>query len=191
VHVYAFYDGSATPVALDTPVVRAATPRPDVNRALNVDGDHGFNRRLAIRPGTHKVCVYSISVDGTGATDSLNRLISCRTVTITAQAAPRGVVDNITRVGNSVIVNGWAYDLDIALSSVDIHVYIDGRPAASSTANRPRPDVNQILSIDGDHGFTTSVPIGAGPHEVCVYVIGLDPTGSPDGDNRLLTCQTV
>ena len=191
VHVYAFYDGSATPVALDTPVVRAATPRPDVNRALNVDGDHGFNRRLAIRPGTHKVCVYSISVDGTGATDGLNRLINCRTVTITAQAAPRGVVDNITRVGNSVIVNGWAYDLDIALSSVDIHVYIDGRPAASSTANRPRPDVNQILSIDGDHGFTTSVPIGAGPHEVCVYVIGLDPTGSPDGDNRLLTCQTV
>ena len=191
VHVYAFYDGSDTPVALDTPVVRAGTPRPDVNRALNIGGDHGFNRSLAIRPGNHKVCVYSISVDGTGATDDLNRLVACRDVTISEQAAPRGVVDAITRVDDSATINGWAYDLDSPLSSVEIDVYIDGEFAASFTADQPRPDVNQILDVEGNHGFSASVPISAGSHEVCVYVIGVGPTGTKDGGIALLDCRTL
>ena len=189
VHVYAFYDGSDTPVALDTPVVLAASPRPDVNRALNVGGNHGFNRRLAIRPGTHKVCVYSISVDGTGATDDLNRLIGCRTVTISAEALPAGTYDSISRTGNEVTVSGWAYDLDQPSASVDIQVYLDGSFSHSISAAVPRTDLNDILDVTGNHGFVDTFTVTDGWHDVCLYVVGIDPGGLPDGQTTALGCK--
>lgn len=189
VHVYAFYDGSDTPVALDTPVVRAASPRPDVNRALNVAGNHGFNRSLAIRPGTHKVCVYSISVDGTGATDGLNRLISCRTVTITTEALATGTYDTISRTGNEVRVSGWAYDLDQPSTSIDIQIYLDGSFSHSVTADVPRTDLNDILDVTGDHGFVDTFMVTDGWHDVCLYAVGIDPDGLPDGQTAGLGCK--
>ncbi len=189
VHVYAFYDGSDTPVALDTPVVLAASPRPDLNRALNVGGNHGFNRRLAIRPGTHKVCVYSISVDGTGATDDLNRLIGCRTVTISAEALPTGTYDSISRTGNELTVTGWAYDLDQPSASVDIQVYLDGSFSHSISAAVPRTDLNRILDVTGNHGFVDTFTVTDGWHDVCLYVVGIDPGGQPDGQTAALGCK--
>ncbi len=186
VHVYAFYDGEGDPVALDTPVVRAADLRPDVNRAFDIDGNHGFNRALAIRPGNHRVCVYSLSVDAAGDLDGLNQLISCRYVTVTDEAPPRGAFDQVTQTGTSMNVSGWAYDLDSENQSLDIAVHLDGVPFINIKASQARTDVNKIVGISGDHGFNSTFDVPAGPHQVCLFALGVDPTGAHDGENLLL-----
>ncbi|MGZ0229962.1 MAG: hypothetical protein ACKVKO_08405 [Acidimicrobiales bacterium] len=187
VHVYAFFDGVGDPVALDTPVVRAADFRPDVNRAFGIGGDHGFNRTLAIRNGNHRVCVYSLSVDETGELDGLNQLIGCRYVTVTDEAPPRGAFDQVTQTGTSMNVSGWAYDLDSENQSLDIAVHLDGVPFIDILANQTRPDVNEIVGISGDHGFNSTFTVPAGGHTVCLYAIGIDPSGARDDENVLLS----
>ena len=187
VHVYAFFDGVGDPVALDTPVVRAADFRPDINRAFGIGGDHGFNRTLAIRNGNHRVCVYSLSVDGAGALDDLNKLIGCRYVTVTDEALPRGAFDQVTQTGTSMNVSGWAYDLDRENDSLDIQVYLDGAYFKTVSANTSRTDVNKIVQISGDHGFNSTFTVPAGGHQVCLYAIGVNPSGAADGENVLLT----
>lgn len=186
VHVYAFFDGVGDPVALDTPVVRAADFRPDINRAFGIEGDHGFNRTLAIRPGNHRVCVYSLSVDGAAELDGLNELIGCRYVTVTNEAPPRGAFDQVAQAGTVMNVSGWAYDLDRENQSVDIQVYLDGVFHLTIPADTSRPDVNKIVQIAGDHGFDSTFSVPSGSHQVCLYVIGVDPTGVADGENVLL-----
>ena len=187
VHVYAFFDGEGDPVALDTPVVRAADFRPDVNRSLGIEGDHGFNRTLAIRPGNHRVCVYSLSVDAVGDLDGMNQLIGCRYVSVTDQAPPRGAFDQVAQTGTSMNVSGWAYDLDSENQSLDIAVHLDGVPFINIKANQTRPDVNEIVGISGDHGFNSTFTVPAGGHTVCLYALGVDSSGAGDDENVLLS----
>ena len=191
IHVYAFFDGSSEPVALDTPVAAANKPRPDVNQAFDISGDHGFFRELAIRPGTHKVCVYSISVDEAGVTDGANRLIRCETVTITDTSFPRGSMDVASRSGNNVTARGWAYDLDSETSPIDIEVTVDGVLNKTIPADNARPDINKILFVDGDHGFDETISVTTGSHQVCFYTVDVNPDGSNGSDKQLLGCHNV
>lgn len=193
VHVYAFFDGVGDPVALDTPVVLAGDFRPDVNAVLGIDGDHGFNRTLTIRPGNHRVCAYSLSVDSNGVLDDLNELIGCEYVTIAADAPARGVVDDFTRNGNFVAARGWAYDLDSELAALDVGVYVDGvhKVTGLEFANIPRPDINKIVGIAGDHGYDIEFDVGAGSHEVCIVALGKDTSGQNDGTETTLGCKVV
>lgn len=191
VHVYAFFDGSSEPVALDTPVAAANKPRPDINRAFGIDGDHGFFRELAIRPGTHKVCVYSISVDEAGIADGANRLIRCLTVTITDTSFPRGTLDWATRSGDDVTVSGWAYDLDSQTSPVDIEITVDGALKKTISADGARADINKILMVNGDHGFKQTFSVTAGSHQVCAYTVDVNPNGSNGSAKQLLGCNNL
>jgi hypothetical protein len=76
-----------------------------------------------------------------------------------------------TRIPGQVVVQGWALDPDTA-GSIPIHVYVDGKFAAQQTANGQRGDVAWSYPRHGAaHGFNKYVPVGNGPHTVCVYAI--------------------
>jgi hypothetical protein len=100
---------------------------------------------------------------------------------------PFGWVDDVTPVSNGVSVAGWAIDPD-QVASIPVHVYVDAVGVAI-TANKSRPDVNEVFPLfaGAQHGFSTVVPAAPGPHRVCVYAINVSGTGS----NRELSCVNV
>lgn len=64
-----------------------------------------------------------------------------------------------------VYAAGWAYDSDWPERSVQVKIFIKNQGAGgvgtylgSALANRPRPDVNAALGIDGDRGFMFPIP---------------------------------
>lgn len=85
----------------------------------------------------------------------------------------------ITRSGDkaSLDVRGWAFDGSKPAESSEVHVYITApggvRTGYPVTANLPRPDVNTIMQVTGDHGFAKSFDLTtAGTYGVCIYALG-------------------
>ena len=85
----------------------------------------------------------------------------------------------IARSGDkaSLDVRGWALDGAKPAESSPVHIYVTTpggvRTGYAITANQPRPDVNTIMQVTGDHGFTKSFDLTtAGTYGVCVYALG-------------------
>lgn len=172
VHVYV--DGVA--VAAST----ASRPRADVAAAYGLGPDHGFDMSVRVASGTHEVCVYALDTSG-----GVNVLLGCRRASVTNRT-PLGTIDVVREVGGTAIqVAGWTLDPD-GPGPIAVHVYVDGKGAAVVSAARPRPDVEAIYRNGADHGFDLTVPVAAGPHDVCVYAID-----SGGGTNVLLGCRAV
>jgi len=176
VHVYVNSFGTAL-VANGT--------RTDVGGVYPAYGkDHGFNASIPVPTsmlGTRvNVCAYGIDVGG-----SVNTLLGCRTTTLPT-GAPFGSVDAVSRTANGVYVAGWAIDPDTS-QPVPVHVYV-GAQGTALLANGNRPDVAAAFNGYGpSHGFSATLPLPAGPTQVCLYAIETAGTGS----NRLLGCRTV
>jgi hypothetical protein len=84
---------------------------------------------------------------------------------------PQGNWEVLSASGSTVRVAGWALDRDLPRTSVQVHVYVDGRGAAL-VANGSRPDVGAAFPGAGNaHGFSHSRTVAAGVHSVCVYAI--------------------
>lgn len=171
VHVYV--DGAATAVA-------AASPRPDINQAYPLYGpNHGYDLVASAAAGPHLVCVYGINV-GSGASSTLG----CRLVVV--GGSPVGALDAVLTSPGAVQVRGWAIDRDSAAADT-VHVYIDDAASAIS-AGGPRPDIGLAYPLYGaNHGYSASIPAGAGVHRVCAY--GINVVGP--GVNTTLGCATV
>lgn len=101
----------------------------------------------------------------------------CLLVPSSALAAQaEGYLDSAT----SSIIGGWARDPDNT-GSIAVHIYIDGEIAHAMVADALRSD---LPYSDQNHGFTWTPPfLGAGDHQVNVYAIGVDSSGTPDGVN--------
>jgi hypothetical protein len=101
---------------------------------------------------------------------------------------PVGTLDQTGTGPGSITVAGWAIDPDTA-NPIQVHVYVDGRPAGATTASNARPDVGSLLPAYGpNHGYqATFTGYGAGNHSVCAYGINV-LTGT---SNTLLGCRTV
>ena len=88
----------------------------------------------------------------------------------------RGALDEATPQQ----IYGWAVDESSPAGAVEVQLYIDGRFAARSTANLPRPDVLAAgRATDEAHGFSFETPaLTAGEHEARVYAVyaGRDQT---------------
>lgn len=67
VHIYVNSTGKA---------ITANLPRPDVNTAYRITGNHGYRTTVGLPSGTSRVCAYGIGLKG-------NSLIACRVVTTT------------------------------------------------------------------------------------------------------------
>jgi hypothetical protein len=85
----------------------------------------------------------------------------------------------------SATLAGWAYDPERSSASVQIHVYVGGT-GYPFLADGSRPDVNAVMNVSGNHGFSVRVPLSAGSNQVCAYAVSLS-----GGDNLGLGCRNV
>lgn len=100
--------------------------------------------------------------------------------------SPVGGMDATQNDNGQIQVNGWAIDPDVT-APISVHVYVDGKGAAVTTANASRPDVGAAYPRYGNnHGINTAITVGTGRHNVCAY--GIDATGEA---NSLLGCQAI
>jgi len=157
--------------------VTANAARADVNAAFGVSGRHGFVASMALRPGANSICVWAI-----GTASRVNPSLGCRSVQV---SPPAGSFDTATVTGGVANVTGWAVDRTAPARSIPVDVYVNG-VGVRVTANKPRADVNSVLGVTGQHGFSSSVPLRAGANSICVYAIGLTP-----GNNPSLGCRQV
>ncbi len=179
VHIY--MDGPSGTGTLLYPQVRADRPRPDVNTALNIAGDHGFVFALpaAARDGNpHALYFYAIDTGSDG-----NVQIGNSPFTFTAgdgDALPVGVIDNVSAAG---VANGWAYDPSNPPGDLTLEIYLDapsflgGQLLGTTTTGLSRPDVNNAFGITGNQGWSYTLPAAAhGAH--VLYVEALDVSGN-------------
>jgi hypothetical protein len=172
VHVYAGTSWTSLP---------ANQPRIDVNNNLGIAGNHGFDAEVDASGGPIQVCVYGINDTGPGGPS----LLLCRSVTVPT-GSPYGSLDVVKARPGAIDIAGWVIDPDTA-NPTQVHVYVDGVGTAI-VASGSRPDVAAAFPLHGaNHGFSTSIPVSAGSHRVCVYSINTVGTGS----NQTLGCRTV
>ena len=182
VHVYV--DSAAKKVV-------ANQTRSDVGRAHPGAGSaHGYSADVPAAPGSHKVCVYAVSVDG-----ARNTTLGCRTVTVVS-ASPFGRVDSAQAVPGGIRVRGWAIDADQQKPAISVRVVAGGK-TTTLRADKVRSDVGRVYPAAGSgHGFDAVVPGVDGTQDVTVTGVntgkGIDkqlaatasvrvPAARPDG----------
>ncbi|GAB2692460.1 twin-arginine translocation signal domain-containing protein [Thalassiella azotivora] len=155
---------------------RTDVPRPDVNASFGIGGDHGFDIRFEAPDGPRTVTVYAINV-GSG---QVNPVLASRTVHVNPDALPVGALDRVTTSGNTVRLQGWAFDPDRPSESVDVAVYVDGRGISWFPTDVDRPDVNSAFRVSGRHGYDIEIEVANGRHTIDVYGINAGPgSGNP------------
>src|SRR5699024_65693 len=83
-------------------------------------------------------------------------------------------------------VAGWSLDPNSSAPDV-VHVYVNGQPAAATTADGERADIaNAFPGYGASHGFDLTVPASGTVNNVCVYGINIGP-----GTNKLIACRTL
>ncbi len=147
-------------------------PRADVNRAMHVSGNHGFDITIKAAIGSHKVDVYGINVGGGNA----NRLIGSATTKVSG-TGPVGVLDTAVAVGRTVVLTGWAFDPDQPGTSIPVAVWRDGVTLAWYPTNVARADVDRVYRVSGTHGYRISVPTTPGRHQFLIYGKNIAPAG--------------
>ena len=173
VHIYSQGSGYAR---------RADQPRQDVNAVLGVPGQHGFVEKVPLVRGSNSVCAFAISTTGGG-----NSLLGCRTVQGPTTWPPEGSLDSVVRSadGTQATVAGWTVDRGAPTSSTQVHIYVQ-RYGFARRAGQPRPDVNAVLGVPGNHGFIETVPLVEGNNEVCAFAIAATSSSS-----TLLGCRAI
>ncbi len=172
VHVYAGSVGTA---------LTANLVRTDVNNALGVTGNHGYHAEVDASGGPIQVCVYGINDTGPGASS----LLSCKSVTVPT-GSPFGWVDVVNPRAGAIDIAGWAIDPDTA-NPTQVHVYVDGVGVAL-TASGYRQDLAAVFPLyGGNHGFSSSITVAGGNHQICIYSINMVGAGS----NQTMSCRTV
>ena len=156
----------------------ADAARPDVGAAFGKGDAHGFSVTLPAAEGPHTVCVEALK-----AAPSRDVPLGCRSVTV-VNTPPFGWLDAVTATPTTVTASGWALDPDTA-GPATVRVLVDGVPHEVA-ADRPRPDVGRVFGKGDDRGWSATVPVAEGRHEVCAQV--LDTTS---GAATPLGCRTV
>jgi cellulase/cellobiase CelA1 len=96
-----------------------------------------------------------------------------------------GTVDTVVGGLVGVRVTGWTADAAAPTTSLPVQVWVDGSPAGTGTADRPRQDIADAYGTGADHGYDLAVAAPAGRHEVCVG------TTSVAGATSRLGCETT
>ena len=173
ISVYVTIDGRTVGTAV------ASKPRADVAKLHPQAGpNHGFDLTVpAPRPGTHTACVYARNV-GAGA----NTMLRCQSLLL---GGPVGSLSVAAQPGH-VAVSGWAIDYDAPQSPVSIAVAIDGQPTTLVANQASSAAAAWLPSAGSAHGFSSSLPLAQGRHQVCVTFVNIGP-----GVNRPVTCRTI
>jgi hypothetical protein len=158
--------------------------RDDVDTFLpGYGGAHGFDLTLPATEGDQAVCVYGLNTGSGG-----NVLLGCRTVEV-PPSSPNGNLDQATLTGSTLSLAGWALDKDALGSAVQVRVQVDGTTVRAVWTSVWRPDVGAAFPGAGNYkGWTTSVGLSSGAHQICAY--GMDLSGQAD-PGLLGACTTV
>ncbi|WP_240690055.1 lysozyme [Arthrobacter sp. PAMC25564] len=169
----------------------AAAARPDVGTATGYGSNHGFDTLIGLnKAGTYHACVYAIG-------QYYNTSMGCKDIAVGANPEPKGYYDSLRIVqapgAANLVATGWAFDPTNTGANIPVHVYVqspDGTNVGTAfTANQPRPDLNSILGIAGDHGFSASLGIkSTGTYTACAYALSVAPLAP---GNTPLGCRTI
>jgi uncharacterized protein YkwD len=163
----------------------ADVSRPDVQKVFGMGDRHGY-RIVAtmVSGGSHLVCVRALNA---ASTPGSSQNIGCTSVTM--PSSPIGSLDAVSSPRSGVVrLSGWTLDPEVA-SSIDVHVYVDGRWGTAATANQSRPDVGTVYPAWGPmHGYTVELSVSRGAHQVCAFAINAAGTA---GSNPLLGCRSI
>ncbi|MCU1603460.1 MAG: hypothetical protein JWO22_4169 [Frankiales bacterium] len=121
-----------------------------------------------------------LAVSSTWTPDAWLRLFPKPTV-------PFGSVEHVDPARGPMNVTGWALDAgaDVPLQ---VHVYVDGVFAQSTTTDQARPDVTATYTQYGAaHGFRVPLQLSDGPHEICAYAFNAPGTAGATGKLGCLT----
>ena len=159
--------------------------RTDVGAAVPGYGnDHGYTIRVTgIAAGDRRVCAYAINV---GPYGSANPELGCATVRVSA--VPQGTLESVRLAPGGALVVGWAADTDDP-AALAVEVLVDGTVAATTTANRSRPDVGRVYPSFGDNrGLRVEVPLqaSAAARQICVDLVDV-----PTTERHRLGCRSI
>lgn len=187
IEVHVYRDGQAGSGGTFVTNCNASRPRPDVNSAFSIPGNHGFDCALPTNfhtLGTRNLYIHAIDVNG-----APNNVIdgSPKSITCTPPPPPRIPAEGFfDRVDDSQCrVAGWALDRDNLGRNIPVHIYRDG-PAGSGTAvasciaNQSRTDLNSVMGVPGNYGFNCDLPTNfssLGARNLYIHAIDLDATG--------------
>ena len=106
---------------------------------------------------------------------------------------PFGSLDSYSGGNGTIYISGWVADWDDPGAALGVHVYVggpagSGAPGYAITANKYRPDVNNVYSGIGDnHGFEDVIQVSPRGNQT-LYIYGLNVGG---GDNILIGTANV
>jgi len=164
--------------------IHANQPRPDVNSARHITGNHGFSASFSASSGHHTYTVFAINIgNGSG-----NPQIGGRTIIVNPGTAPIGHMDRCDPVGDSIVISGWAFDRDVPSTSIGVAIYQDAKPVMGIHASLPRSDVNSAYGISGNHGFSAQFKTTPGAHNYKVYAVN---AGGGSGNTLIGNHSTV
>lgn len=166
-----------------TPGIYTSEERNDVARVHPWAGTRqGFSASVPHSGlGSNVVCVYAIDI-GPAQT---NPNIGCKSINVQIASMPKplGSVDSAVGNGGMAVVSGWAFDPNRPHVSIPVHIYVTNGTTTSGypfEAINPRPDVNRVYAITGNHGFSATVALLEGRNRICAYGIGMN------GNNALI-----
>lgn len=100
--------------------------------------------------------------------------------------APFGWIDGVTAVGTQVTASGWTIDGHTS-NAIKVFVSVDGGPGVPFAANIAYPGLGGSFPGSGDnHGFSATVPVTAGTHNVCVIAVN-----DVNSTSKVLGCRII
>ncbi|HTZ42715.1 MAG TPA: C40 family peptidase [Jatrophihabitans sp.] len=123
-------------------------------------------RRLALLPLAALLLSFGVGVAGSAGAATAHD--------------PLGFLDSAVDGGQSTVsVTGWAADPDAFSQPVTVLLTVDGAPAAYTVTAQPRPDVSAATGAGPNAGFSASVQVTAGSHQVCAAARNIGAGSSP------------
>lgn len=164
--------------------IHASVPRPDVNSARHITGNHGFEVTFQPPPGKHTYVCYAYNVGG----GSGNPRLGGYTVLVADIHAPVGKMELCNPVNGSVVIEGWAFDRDMPSYPMLIAIRQDDKPLMGVHCGIQRDDINSHYGVSGLHGFHAQFRPTPGAHNYKVYAInaGAGRTNTLIGNHSLI-----
>jgi hypothetical protein len=147
--------------------IHASLPRPDVNAARKITGNHGFSVTFPVANGRHSFAVFARNIGG----GSANPQLGSRTIVVNPGSPAVGRLEVCNPVGDSVLLRGWAFDRDRLGSPLLVAIYQDGVFLMGIHTAISRPDVNAAYRISGLNGFQVEFRPKPGAHNYKVFAI--------------------
>ena len=207
VHVYLYTDSGCTSRYGDIRVLTANVPRPDVNQAKGITGDHGFDADIPVADaGDYWVKVFAI--DATG--DGNPQIGSTRSVTVAAVFPGAGISSDPYLISTTAEWNAFASCVNAGINGAAFYrLAADIGPVSSTVGTEDHPFTGTFDG--GGHAIDLAIADtgnqGAAPfrHIAGATIMNAKTTGSVTGTlhcaglvgfaqgsrNRILQCEVA